>query len=56
MSRILIVSLLCDYKIKDVKIHSFKLKHKDTEEKETFDIEKSDSTTFEILFLTVLSF
>ena len=56
MSNILIVSLLCDYKVKDIIIHTFKLKHKDIEEKETFGIKKSDGMTFELLFLTVLSF
>ena len=56
MSSILIVSLLCDYKFKDVKIHTFKLRHEDNNKKETFDIEKSDGMTFEMLFLTVLSF
>ena len=56
MSNISIVSLLCEYKVKDVKIHTFKLKHKDNEEKETFDIEKSDGTAIEMLFLTILSF
>ena len=56
MSSILIVSLLRDYEVKDVKIHTFKLKHEDNEEKETFDIEKSDGTTVEMLFLTILSF
>ena len=56
MSSILIVSLLCEYEVKDVKIHTFKHKHEDNGEKETFDIEKSDGTTVEMLFLTILSF
>ena len=56
MSSLSIVSLLRDYEVKDVKIHTFKLKHEDNEEKETFDIEKSDGTTVEMLFLTILSF
>ena len=56
MSSLSIISLLREYKVKDVKIHTFKLKHEDNEEKETFDIEKSDGTTVEMLFLTILSF
>ena len=56
MSTKLIISLLCDYKVKDVKIHTFKIKHEDNNKEEIFDIKKSDSTTFEILFLTVLYF
>ena len=56
MSSISIVSLLCEYKVNDVKIHTFKLKHEDNEEKETFDIEKFDGMTVEMLFLTILSF
>ena len=55
MSSILIVSLLRDYEVKDVKVHTFKLKHEDNEEKETFDVEKSDGMTIEMLFNTVLS-
>jgi hypothetical protein len=27
-----------DYDIKDVKVHTFKLKHEDIEEKETFNV------------------
>ena len=56
MSGICIISLLRDYKVKEVKFHTFKLKHKDNVEKETFKVEKSDGTTIEILFNTVLSF
>ena len=56
MSNISIVSLLREYKVKDVKICTFKLRHEDNEEKETFDIDRSDGTTVEMLFLTVLSF
>ena len=56
MSSILIVSLLRDYVVKDVKVHTFKLKHEDNEEKETFDVKKSDGITIEMLFNTVLSF
>ena len=56
MSSISIVSLLRDYEVKDVKVHTFKLKHEDNEENETFDVEKSDGITIEMLFNTVLSF
>ena len=56
MSSISIVSLLRDYEVKDVKVHTFKLKHEDNEEKETFDVKKSDGITIEMLFNTVLSF
>ena len=56
MSSTLIVSLLCYFEVKDVKILTFKLKHEDTEEKESYSIKKSDSTTFEMLLLTILSF
>jgi hypothetical protein len=56
MPSILIVTLLHDYEVKDVKVHTFKLKHEDDEEKETFDVENSDSMTIEMLFNTVLSF
>ena len=55
MSSTSIVSLLRDYEVKDVKVHTFKLKHEDNEEKETFDVEKSDGMTIEMLFNTVLS-
>ena len=51
-----IISLLRDYDVKEVKFHTFKLKHKDNVEKETFEVEKSDGTTFAIMFNTVLSF
>jgi hypothetical protein len=56
MSSILIVTLLYDYEVKDVKVHTFKLKHEDNEEKETFDVKKPDGMTIEMLFNTVLSF
>ena len=56
MSSISIVSLLREYKVKDVNIHAYKFTHEDNEEKETFDIEKSDGMTIEMLFLTILSF
>ena len=56
MSSISIVSLLRDYEVQDVKVHTFKLKHEDNKEIETFDVEKSDGITIEILFNTVLSF
>ena len=53
---ICIISLLCDYEVKEVKFHTFKLKHKDNIEKETFEVEKSDGKTIEVLFNTVLLF
>ena len=56
MSSNSIIHLLCDYDVKEVKTHTFKLKHNDNTEKETFDMEKSDGTTIEVLFNTVLSF
>ena len=56
MSSISIASLLHDYEVKDVKVHTFKLKYEDNEEKETFDVKKSDGITIEMLFNTVLSF
>ena len=39
MSSICIVSLQCDYEMKDIKVQMFKLKHDGTDEKETFDVE-----------------
>ena len=56
MSGSCVIPLLCDYDVKEVKLHTFKLKRDDNTEKETFDVEKSDGTTIEILFNTVLSF
>ena len=56
MSSILIVPFLCDYDVKGVQIQTFKLKHEDNEEKETFEVEKSVSTAIKMLFNTVLSF
>ena len=56
MSGSCIIPLLRDYDVKEVKSHTFKLKRDDNTEKETFDVEKSDGTTIEILFNTVLSF
>ena len=56
MSGICIISLLHDYNVKEVNFHTFKLKHKDNVKKETFEVEKLDGTTIEILFNTVLSF
>ena len=56
MSSISIVSLLHDYEVKDVKVHTFKLKHEDNKEIETFDVKKSDGIAIEMLFNTVLSF
>ena len=51
-----IIPLLRDYDVKEVKTHTIKLKHDDNIEKETFDVEKADGTTIEVLFNTVLSF
>ena len=51
-----IIPLLRDYNVKEVKTHTFKLKHGNNTEKETFDVKKSDGTTIEVLFNTVLSF
>ena len=56
MSGSCIIPLLHDYDVKEVKSHTFKLKRDDITEKETFDVEKLDGTTIEILFNTVLSF
>jgi hypothetical protein len=56
MSSILIVPLICDYDVKGVEIQTFKLKHEDNEQKETFEVEKPVSTAIEMLFTTVLSF
>ena len=51
-----IVLLLHDYGVKEVKTHTFKLKHNNNTVKETFDVEKSDGTTIEDLFNTMFSF
>ena len=56
MAGIGIITLIFDYDVKDVKSHTFKLKHNDNVEKETFDVKKSDGTIVEVLFNTVLSF
>ena len=56
MSGSCIIPLLRDYDVKEVKLHTFKLKRDDNTQKETFDVEKSDRTTIEILFNTVISF
>ena len=53
MSGSCVIPLLNDYDVKEAKLHAFKLKHDDNTEKETFDFEKSDGTTIEILFNTV---
>ena len=37
-----VILLLCDYHVKEVNIHTFKLKHSDNLKKESFDVEKSD--------------
>ena len=44
-----IIALLHDYNVKEVKTHTFKLKHDDNTEKETFDVEKADGTTIEVV-------
>ena len=49
MSGSCIIPLLRDYDVKEVKLHTFKLKHDDITEKETLDVEKSDGTAIEIL-------
>jgi chemotaxis receptor (MCP) glutamine deamidase CheD len=54
MSGSCVIPLLHDYDVKVAKLHTFKLKCDDNTEKETFDINKSDGTTIEILFNTVL--
>ena len=51
-----IVPLLHDYNVKEVKSHTFKLKHNDNTENKTFNVRKLDGTTIEVLFNTVLSF
>ena len=56
MSGTCIILLLLDYNIKEVKFHTFKLKHKDNIEKELFEVEKLNGTTIEMLFNTVLLF
>ena len=56
MSSICIVPLQQDYKIKDIKVQTFKLKLDGTSEKETFDVEKSDGTIIEVMFNTIMSF
>ena len=56
MSGSCVIPLLRDYDVKEIKLHIFKLKCDDITEKETFDVEKLDGTTIEILFNTVLSF
>ena len=56
MSGICIIPLLHDYNVKEVKLHTFRIKHKDNIQKEMFVVEKSDGTTIKILFNAVLSF
>ena len=56
MSGIGINALLHDYDVKEVKSHTFKLKHNNNVEKETFSVKKSDGTIIEVLFNTELSF
>ena len=56
MSGSCIIPVLRDYDVKEVKLHTLKLKRDDNTEKETFDVKKSDGTTIKILFNTVLLF
>ena len=56
MSGICIILLLCDYDVKEVKFHTFKLQHKDNIEEEMFEVKKLDGTRIEILFNTMMSF
>ena len=56
MSGSCVIPLLRDYDVKEVKSQTFKLKRDNNTEKESFDVEKSDGTTIETLFITVLSF
>ena len=56
MSGSCVIPLLHDYNVKEVKLHTFKLKLDDNKEKEAFDVKKSHGTTIEILFTTVLLF
>jgi hypothetical protein len=50
MSGICVIPLLCDCNVKEIKLHTFKLKHDDNTGKGTFDVKKSDGATIEILF------
>ena len=50
MSNICIVPLQQGYKIKDIKVQMFKLKHDGTSEKETFDVEKPVGIIIEVMF------
>jgi hypothetical protein len=56
MSGSCVIPLLRDYDVKEMKSQTFKLKRDDNTEKESFEVKKSDGTTIEILFNTVLSF
>jgi hypothetical protein len=56
MSSICIGPVQQGYKIKDIKVQMFKLKHDGTNEKETFDVEKSEGIIIEVMFNTILSF
>jgi hypothetical protein len=51
-----VIPLLHDYDVNEVKSQTFKLKRDDNTEKESYKVEKSDGTTIEILFNTVLLF
>jgi hypothetical protein len=56
MSGSCVIPLPCDYNVKEVKLTTFKLKHDDNTEKETFNDKKFDGTTIDSLFNTMLSF
>jgi hypothetical protein len=56
MSGSYIIPLLSDYDVKEVKSQTFSLKRDENTEKESFNVGKSDGTTIEILFNTVLLF
>jgi hypothetical protein len=51
-----VIPLLHDYDVKEVKLHTLKLKHDNNTKKETFNVKKSDGTTIKILFNTVVLF
>jgi hypothetical protein len=56
MSGSCVIPLLRDFDVKEMKSQTLKLRRDDSMEKETFDVKKSDRTTIEILFNTVLWF
>ena len=53
MSSICIVPLQWDYKIKGIKVHTFKPNHDSIDKKETYNVEKSDSTAIEMFLNTI---